>query len=86
LPQKRLEIQEDRGVIASRFPVEWGYTKVLIFPEGIQIQPISNAGHACFLPASFPYKIYMNNNDIHRVSPQRPGHSYYIYTYGPLTY
>ena len=71
------------GVIASRFPVEWRYTKVLIFPEGIQIQPISNA----FLPAFFPYKFHINNDDIHWVLPQRPGgHSYHIYTYGLLIY
>jgi hypothetical protein len=35
--------QKIGGVIASRFPVEWGETKVFIFPEGIQIQLISNA-------------------------------------------
>jgi hypothetical protein len=69
--------------IASRFPVEWGYTKSLDISRGYsntvsEIQPISNAGHACFLPAFFPYKVHINNNE--------PGHSYHIYTYGPLIY
>jgi hypothetical protein len=88
LPQKRLKIQEDRGPVSLHQDFQWSggiYTKVLIFPEGIQIQPI----YACFLPAFkhfFPYKFHINNDDIHWVLPQRPGHSYHIYTYGPLIY
>jgi hypothetical protein len=37
-----------------------------------------SSGHACFLPAFFPYKVHIDNNEL--------GHSYHIYTYGTLIF